>query len=48
MGIHEIKKLLATKDMVSKLKWPHTEWEKIFACNNISDKEPKYTESSKS
>jgi hypothetical protein len=30
MGLHKIKKLLHTKEMVSKLKRP-TEWEKIFA-----------------
>jgi hypothetical protein len=30
MGIHEIKKLLHTKEMVSKLKRPPTEWGKIF------------------
>jgi hypothetical protein len=31
MGLHEIKKLLYKKEMVSKLKKPPTEWEKIFA-----------------
>jgi hypothetical protein len=31
MGLHEIKKLCTTKEMVSKLKRPSTEWEKIFA-----------------
>jgi hypothetical protein len=30
MGLHEIKNL-CTKEMVSKLKRPPTEWEKIFA-----------------
>jgi hypothetical protein len=30
MGLHEIKKLLHTKEMVSKLKRSPTEWEKIF------------------
>jgi hypothetical protein len=31
MGLHEIKKLLHKKEMVSKLKRPPIEWEKIFA-----------------
>jgi hypothetical protein len=31
MGVHEIKKLLHKKEMVSKLKRPPPEWEKIFA-----------------
>jgi hypothetical protein len=31
MGLHEIKKLLENKKLVSKLKRPPTEWEKIFA-----------------
>jgi hypothetical protein len=32
MGLHEIKKLLHNnKKMISKLKRPPTEWEKIFA-----------------
>jgi hypothetical protein len=30
MGLHELKNC-TTKEMVSKLKRPHTEWEKIFA-----------------
>jgi hypothetical protein len=30
MGLHEIKNLLQ-KEMISKLKRPPTEWEKIFA-----------------
>jgi hypothetical protein len=37
MGLHEIKKLLQTKDMVTKLKRPLTEWEKIFG-SYTSDK----------
>jgi hypothetical protein len=37
MGLHEIKKLCTTKEMVSKLKRLPTEWEKIFA-SHISDK----------
>jgi hypothetical protein len=37
MGIHEIKKLCTTKEMISKLKRQPTEWEKIFA-GYISDK----------
>jgi hypothetical protein len=31
MGLHEIKKLLHKKEMVSKLKRLPTEWEKTFA-----------------
>jgi hypothetical protein len=31
MGLHKIKKLCTTKEMVFKLKRPPTEWEKIFA-----------------
>jgi hypothetical protein len=37
MGLHKIKKLCTTKDMVSKLKRPPMEWEKIFA-SYTSDK----------
>jgi hypothetical protein len=37
MRLHEIKKLCTTKEMVSKLKSPPTEWEKIFA-SYTSDK----------
>jgi hypothetical protein len=37
MGLHKIKKLLYNKRMVSKLKRPLTEWEKIFA-SYTSDK----------
>jgi hypothetical protein len=37
MGLHKIKKLLNNKEMVSKLKRPPTEWEKIFA-NYTSEK----------
>jgi hypothetical protein len=37
MGLHEIKKLLHNKRNVSKLKQPHTEWNKIFA-SYTSDK----------
>jgi hypothetical protein len=37
MGLHEIEKLCTTKDMVSKLKRPPTEWEKIFT-SYLSDK----------
>jgi hypothetical protein len=37
MGLHEIEKLLHNKEMVSKLRRPPTEWEKIFA-NYASDK----------
>jgi hypothetical protein len=39
MGLHKIKKLLHNKKkMVSKLKRPLPEWEKIFA-SYISDEE---------
>jgi hypothetical protein len=31
MGLHKMKKLCTTKEMVSKLKRTPTEWEKIFA-----------------
>jgi hypothetical protein len=31
MGLHKIRKLLHNKKMVSKLKKPPTEWQKIFA-----------------
>jgi hypothetical protein len=31
MGLQEIQKLLTTKEMVSILKKPPTEWKKIFA-----------------
>jgi hypothetical protein len=31
MGLHKTKKLLLNKEMISKLKRPPTEWEKIFA-----------------
>jgi hypothetical protein len=37
MGLHEIKKLLHKKEMVSKLKRPPTEWEKIFAGYTSND-----------
>jgi hypothetical protein len=37
MELYEIKKHLDTKEMVSKLKRPPTEWEKIFA-SYTSDK----------
>jgi hypothetical protein len=37
MGLHEFKNFCTTKEMVSKLKRPHTEWEKIFA-SYTSDK----------
>jgi hypothetical protein len=37
MGLHKIKKLLTTKEMVSKMIRPPTEWEKIFA-SYTSDK----------
>jgi hypothetical protein len=30
MGLHKIKMLCTTKEMVSKLKRPHTDWEKIL------------------
>jgi nitrous oxide reductase accessory protein NosL len=44
----ELKSFCTTKEMVSKLKRPPTEWEKIFA-NYVSDKGliTEYTESSK-
>jgi hypothetical protein len=44
MGLHKIKKLCTTKEMVSKLKRTPTEWEKIFASYK-SDKglKPEYT-----
>jgi hypothetical protein len=31
MGPYKTKKLLLNKEMASKLRRPHTEWEKIFA-----------------
>jgi hypothetical protein len=34
----KLKSFCTTKEMVSKLKGPHTEWEKIFS-GNISDKD---------
>jgi hypothetical protein len=37
MGLHKLKSFCTTKEMVSKLKSPPTEWEKIFA-NYTSDK----------
>jgi hypothetical protein len=37
MGLHEIKKLCTTKEMVTVLKRQTTEWEKIFA-SYTSDK----------
>jgi hypothetical protein len=37
MGLHEIKKFLHKKEMVSKLKRQPMEWEKIFA-SYASDK----------
>jgi hypothetical protein len=37
MGLHEIKKLLHNKEMVSKLKRPPADWEKILA-SYTSDK----------
>jgi hypothetical protein len=37
MGLHKIKNFCTTKEMVSKLKRPPTEWEKIFA-SYTSDK----------
>jgi hypothetical protein len=37
MGLHKIKNFCTTKEMVSKLKTPPTEWEKIFA-SYTSDK----------
>jgi hypothetical protein len=37
MGLHKIKSFCTTKEMVSKLNRPPTEWEKIFA-SYISEK----------
>jgi hypothetical protein len=37
MGLHKMKNLLHNKEMVSKLKTPPTEWDKIFA-SYTSDK----------
>jgi hypothetical protein len=37
MGLHKIKIFCTTKEMVSKLKRPPTEWEKIFG-SYTSDK----------
>jgi hypothetical protein len=37
MGFHKTKRLCSTKQMISKLKRPSTEWEKIFA-SYTSDK----------
>jgi hypothetical protein len=37
MGLHKTKNFCPTKEMVSKLKRPHTEWEIVFA-SYISDK----------
>jgi hypothetical protein len=37
MGLHKLKSFCTTKEMVSKLKRPHTDWEKIFA-SYTSDK----------
>jgi hypothetical protein len=37
MELHKIKKLLHTKEMVSKLKRPPIEWKKIFT-SYTSDK----------
>jgi hypothetical protein len=37
MGLHKIKSFCTTKEMVSKLKRPLTEWETIFA-SYTSDK----------
>jgi hypothetical protein len=37
MGLHETKKLRSTKEMVSKLKRPPSEWEKIFASYTSKD-----------
>jgi hypothetical protein len=33
----KLKSLCSTKEMVSKLKSPPTEWEKIFASNTSKD-----------
>jgi hypothetical protein len=38
MGLHKIKNFYTTKEMVSKLEKPPTEWEKIFV-SYTSDKE---------
>jgi hypothetical protein len=38
MGLHNVKNFCTTKEMVSKVKRPPTEWEKIFA-SYTSDKE---------
>jgi hypothetical protein len=38
MRLHEIKNFHTTKEMVSKLKRPPTEWEKIFASYNLANK----------
>jgi hypothetical protein len=37
MGLHKTKIFCSTKEIVSKLKRTHTEWEKIFA-SYTSDK----------
>jgi hypothetical protein len=37
MRLHEIKNFCSTKEMVTRLKRPSTEWEKIFA-SYTSDK----------
>jgi hypothetical protein len=37
MGLHEIKKLCTTKEMVSKQKRAPTEWEKIFPSYTSKD-----------
>jgi hypothetical protein len=37
MGLHKIKKLRTIKEVVSKLKRPPTEWEKLFT-SHTSDK----------
>jgi hypothetical protein len=37
MGLHKIKELCTTKEMVCKLRRPPTEWEKILA-SYTSDK----------
>jgi hypothetical protein len=37
MGPYKTKKLCSTKEMVSKLKRPHIEWEKIFAIYTSKD-----------
>jgi hypothetical protein len=38
MQLHKIKSFCTTKEMVSKLKRPSTEWEKIFVTYTSSDK----------